>query len=139
MVFGGDFNVVRFFHEKYSLGRRTRSVRQFDELIRELELKDLALQNASFTWSNFRETPVKCRLDRFLFTEEWGAGKMISDKRQGAGHAQTICHLSWIRHWYHGDQHLLDLKTCGWGTQVSVRIARGGGGGLKWRGGNLTR
>ncbi|KAL5566826.1 hypothetical protein UlMin_029990 [Ulmus minor] len=25
---GGDFNVVRFFHEKYPLGRRTRSVRQ---------------------------------------------------------------------------------------------------------------
>ncbi|KAL5583298.1 hypothetical protein UlMin_015740 [Ulmus minor] len=100
---GGDFNVVRFCHEKYPLGRRTRSVRQFDELIRELALKDLALHNASFTWSNFRETPVKCRLDRFLFTEEWGAGK--SDIRQETGSRTCSDHMPLI----------LDTSPVSWG------------------------
>ncbi|KAL5575065.1 hypothetical protein UlMin_016764 [Ulmus minor] len=91
---GGDFNIVRFCHEKYPLGRRTRSVRQFDELITELELKDLALQNASFTWSNFREMLVKCRLDRFLFTEEWGARK--NDIRQETGSRTCSDHMPLI-------------------------------------------
>ena len=38
----------------------------FDELVRELNLKDPPICNGQFTWSNFRALPVCCRLDRFL-------------------------------------------------------------------------
>lgn len=41
---GEDFIVVRFSHEKSPPSSRTRSVRLFDEFMRELELRDLALQ-----------------------------------------------------------------------------------------------
>ncbi|KAL5550481.1 hypothetical protein UlMin_000657 [Ulmus minor] len=100
---GGDFNVVRYCHEKSPPSRRTRSVRLFDELIRELELRDLALHNASFTWSNFREEVVKSRLDRFLFTEEWEAGK--NDIRQETGSRTCSDHMPII----------LDTSPVSWG------------------------
>ncbi|RVW29586.1 Transposon TX1 uncharacterized 149 kDa protein [Vitis vinifera] len=36
------------------------------------ELLDPPLRNASFTWSNMQESPVCKRLDRFLYSNEWG-------------------------------------------------------------------
>ena len=51
-------------------------MRIFDELIRELELQDPHLNNGQFTWSNFREHPICCRLDRFLLSR--GFNEMFS-------------------------------------------------------------
>ena len=79
---GGDFNVVRNIGEKRNSLRITRSMRTFDELIREVELQDPPLINAQFTWSNFREHPICCRLDRFLFSK--GFSEMFSYFRQEA-------------------------------------------------------
>ena len=70
---GGDFNVVRRVDEKFNSLTNTRSMREFDLLIDELELVDPNLTNARFTWSNFRQFPICCRLDRFFFTNEWAA------------------------------------------------------------------
>ncbi|RVW19550.1 putative ribonuclease H protein [Vitis vinifera] len=49
----------------------TSSMRDFDGFIRESELHDPPLRNASFTWSNMQESPVCKRLDRFLYSNEW--------------------------------------------------------------------
>ena len=68
---GGDFNVIRRSAEKLGGSRLTLNMRYFDELIRELELFDPPLRNASFTWSNMQDDPICKRLDRFLFTVEW--------------------------------------------------------------------
>ena len=64
---GGDFNVVRNTRGKRNSLSNTHSIRTFDELIRKVELQDPPLINAQFTWSNFREHPICCRLDRFYF------------------------------------------------------------------------
>ncbi|KAL5543130.1 hypothetical protein UlMin_010840 [Ulmus minor] len=98
-----DFNVVRFSHEKSPTSRKTRSVRLFDKFIRELELRDLALHNASFTWSHFREEPIKSRLDIFLFIEEWGVGK--NDIRQEKESMTCSDHMPLI----------LDMMSVSWG------------------------
>ena len=71
---GGDFNVVRRVSEKFNSSTNTRSMKDFDYLIGELELVDPHLNNAKFTWSNFRHQPICSRLDRFLFTNLWAAG-----------------------------------------------------------------
>ena len=71
---GGDFNVVRRATKKFNSLTVTSSMREFDALIGELELVDPSLSNAKFTWSNFRPFPICCRLDRFLFTNEWAEG-----------------------------------------------------------------
>ena len=68
---GGGFNVVRNVQEKFNSNRTTRSMKLFDELVRELNLKDPLLRNGQFNWSNFREQPVCCRLDRFLHSNSW--------------------------------------------------------------------
>ena len=68
---GGDFNVIRKRSEKLGGSRFTFSMRDFDDFIRECELHDPPLQNASFTWSNIQESPVCKRLDRFLYSNEW--------------------------------------------------------------------
>ncbi|WJZ94571.1 hypothetical protein VitviT2T_013415 [Vitis vinifera] len=68
---GGDFNVIRRSSEKLGGSRFTSSMREFDGFIRESELHDPPLRNASFTWSNMQESPVCKRLDRFLYSNEW--------------------------------------------------------------------
>ena len=79
---GGDFNVVREVNEKLNSDSVTRSMKIFDELIREMGLVDPPSRNAKFTWSNFREQPICCRLNRFLFSVEWGA--IFLHSRQGS-------------------------------------------------------
>ncbi|RVX23794.1 hypothetical protein CK203_000662 [Vitis vinifera] len=69
---GGDFNVIRKSSEKMGGSSLTPSMRDFDSFIRECELLDPPLRNASFTWSNMQESPVCMRLDRFLYSNEWG-------------------------------------------------------------------
>ena len=71
---GGDFNVVRRVSEKFNSSTNTRSMKEFDYLIKEFELVDPNLNNAQFTWSNFRQRPICCRLDRFLLTNAWATG-----------------------------------------------------------------
>ena len=73
-VWGGDLNVVRRVSKKFNNLSNTRSMREFNSLIGELDLVDPNLNNARFTWSNFREYPICCRLDIFLLTNEWAAG-----------------------------------------------------------------
>ncbi|RVW14714.1 LINE-1 retrotransposable element ORF2 protein [Vitis vinifera] len=55
---GGDFNVIRRSSEKLGGSRLTSSMKDFDCFIRECELLDRLLRNASFTWSNMQESPV---------------------------------------------------------------------------------
>lgn len=69
---GRDFNVVRSIDEKANSPTFTRSMRMLDELINEMELIDPPLSNASYTWSNFKEIPICCRLDRYLFSANFG-------------------------------------------------------------------
>ena len=70
----GDFNVVRRVTKKFNSITYTRSMREFDYLIGELELVDPNLVNAMFTWSIFRHHPICSRLDRF-FIQQWvGSG-----------------------------------------------------------------
>ena len=64
---GGDFNVIRRISEKLGDSRPTTSMRDFDDFIRDCELIDPPLRNASFTLSNLQEIPICKRLDGFLF------------------------------------------------------------------------
>ena len=65
--------MVREVREKLNSSSVTRSMKSFDELIREIGLVDPPLRNAKFIWSNFCEQPICCRLNRFMFSVEWGA------------------------------------------------------------------
>uniref|UniRef100_A0A803PIR5 Reverse transcriptase domain-containing protein n=1 Tax=Cannabis sativa TaxID=3483 RepID=A0A803PIR5_CANSA len=70
MVFGG-LQCDEKSGEKLNSSSCTKSIKVFDELIREMRLIDPNLNNGRFTWSSFRATPICSRLDRFLFTCKW--------------------------------------------------------------------
>lgn len=70
-VVGGHFNVIRFVHEKNSGGRITKSMRDFDGLVRSARLRDSPLSNAKFTWMNNQSRLVLSTLDRFLVSRDW--------------------------------------------------------------------
>lgn len=48
----GDFNVVRFAHEKNHAERITRSMRDFGDFVNQCALCDCPFLNAKFTWTN---------------------------------------------------------------------------------------
>lgn len=88
-VVGGDFNVIRFAHEKNSHSRVMRSMRDFGEFINCGSLLDCPLMNARFTWAIGQEQPTLSELDRFLVSNDWeelyprfsqeGLPKIVSD------------------------------------------------------------
>ncbi|KAF6157441.1 hypothetical protein GIB67_004379 [Kingdonia uniflora] len=59
----GDFNVIRFVHEKNTATRLTLSMRSFGEFIQRNSLLGLLLSGGKFTGSSNEEVSVLCRLD----------------------------------------------------------------------------
>lgn len=70
-MIGGDFNVIRFIHEKNGVSRITRSMRDFDDFVRCANLRDSPLSNTKYTWTNGQYSLVLCRLGRFLASGDW--------------------------------------------------------------------
>ncbi|XP_026444566.1 uncharacterized protein LOC113344892 [Papaver somniferum] len=69
LCFGGDFNVVRYMAERRGCCRVSNSMKLFNDLCNELDLVDLPLSGAKYTWS--RHPNKKSKIDRFLFTPDW--------------------------------------------------------------------
>lgn len=67
----GNFNVIRFVHEKFHVGMMNKSMRDFNEFVQIHALRDCHLTNANFTWTNDQESPILCCLDRFLVSNSW--------------------------------------------------------------------
>ncbi|XVF04129.1 hypothetical protein REPUB_Repub05bG0055500 [Reevesia pubescens] len=65
-ILGGDFNVVRFPHEKKGLVLNQGPMNLFSEFIENLDFVDLPVTGGYFTWSSNRADPYFCKLDRFL-------------------------------------------------------------------------
>ena len=86
----GDFNTPMYPSEKSSNTRSNASMRSFDQVIKDMELIDLPLGNGHYTWSNFRESPICARLDRFLFTREWE--EYFKQNKQVLGNRVTSDH-----------------------------------------------
>lgn len=70
-VVGGDFNVIRFVHEKNTNPWVTRSMREFGDFVNECSLRDNPILNAKFTWTNGHKSPTFCKLDRFFVSNDW--------------------------------------------------------------------
>ena len=68
---GGDFNVVRFSRERRNCFRSSGSMRLFQEVIEDLELKDLPLFSGSFTWCGGLNKRLAFKLDRLLVSNDW--------------------------------------------------------------------
>jgi hypothetical protein len=68
---GGDFNMIRYAHEKNNSNFRASEAEAFNECINEMQLIELPLLDRDFTWSNRRDNPTLERLDRFFVNVSW--------------------------------------------------------------------
>lgn len=69
-VIRGDFNVIRFVHEKNIRTRVTKSMRDFEAFIYDCSLHDCPMLNAKFIWTNDQDPPTLSKLDRILVTND---------------------------------------------------------------------
>nr|XP_020185877.1 uncharacterized protein LOC109771591 [Aegilops tauschii subsp. strangulata] len=67
----GDFNLIRFPHEKNNDRFDASRAAVFNSLVNSLALHELALSDRLFTWTNRRDPPTLARLDRVFFDHAW--------------------------------------------------------------------
>jgi endonuclease/exonuclease/phosphatase family metal-dependent hydrolase len=70
-IIGGDFNVVRFGHEKNKNYHHSRFSDVFNSIIQTYELREIPMSGGGYTWSSNHESPTMKKLDRVLVTREW--------------------------------------------------------------------
>lgn len=67
----GDFNMIRYTHEKNNNNFRWSEAEAFNDYINDMCLIELPLLDRMFTWSNKRNTPTLERLDRVFINLAW--------------------------------------------------------------------
>lgn len=67
----GDFNMIRYAHEKNKHNFRLSEAEAFNDCIDAMCLIELPLLDRSFTWSNKRTHPTLERLDRVFINLDW--------------------------------------------------------------------
>jgi hypothetical protein len=67
----GDFNMIRYAHEKNNDNFHLAEAESFNKFIDDLCLIELPLIDRSFTWSNRRVIPTLERLDRVFINMNW--------------------------------------------------------------------
>ena len=78
----GDFNAVRFTHEKKGGSQKWKSGSgDLDEMCRNAELDDLRAVGSFYTWTNCGDVArrISCKLDRALVNDKWGERFPLSD------------------------------------------------------------
>ncbi|XP_028080504.1 uncharacterized protein LOC114282068 [Camellia sinensis] len=68
---GGDFNEIKNISERIGCSRRDRGMRDFNNMIAQLELIDIPMLGRKFTWCNSQVREKWSRIDRFLLNYEW--------------------------------------------------------------------
>ncbi|KAL7171376.1 hypothetical protein ACSBR2_036097 [Camellia fascicularis] len=68
---GGDFNEVRVMSERKGCLRRDRGMKDFNDLIDNLELLAIPMIGRTFTWCNALVGDRWNRIDRFLIDHRW--------------------------------------------------------------------
>ncbi|TYK03825.1 exodeoxyribonuclease-like [Cucumis melo var. makuwa] len=67
----GDFNITRWAHERYPLGRSTRGMELFNKLIESVYLMEIPMLNGRYTWPREGGTSSKSLSNRFFINKEW--------------------------------------------------------------------
>lgn len=71
LLIGGDFNIIRYSHEKNTDTGVHKHTPLFNSLIHFYELRELSMSGGLYTWSNNQECPTMEKLDRILISKEW--------------------------------------------------------------------
>ena len=67
----GDFHIIYKASDKNNANLNRRQMRIFQETLNACELKEIALQNRRYTWSNEQDSPTLVKLNRFFCNASW--------------------------------------------------------------------
>lgn len=70
-IVGGDFNIIRFQHEKNKNGGTNKYSDILNSIISAYELREIAMTGGQFTWNDNQTDPTLEKLDRVLMSKEW--------------------------------------------------------------------
>jgi hypothetical protein len=73
VLFGGDFNLVRFIDDKSNRIINHRWADSFNEWIESNALIEINPTNKKFTWTNNQEIPILAKIDRIFVSTSWEA------------------------------------------------------------------
>jgi hypothetical protein len=71
ILLAGDFNILRRREDKSNNNSNPHWPFVFNEIIENLNLREIALSGRQFTWVSRRENPTYEKLDRVLASVEW--------------------------------------------------------------------
>ncbi|XP_071685197.1 uncharacterized protein [Lolium perenne] len=71
LIVGGDFNLIRGPRDKSNANINWPRVRQFNDTIASLSLRELNRTGARFTWTNKQLSPIRSVLDRVFVSPSW--------------------------------------------------------------------
>jgi hypothetical protein len=72
LLMGGDFNIIRYSHEKSTCTGHTVWMDMFNSFINDTTLIELVRGGSRFTQTNKQTNPVRSNLDMILVNKEWG-------------------------------------------------------------------
>jgi hypothetical protein len=67
----GDFNITRDLAKSTSTNPNTHDMVEFNEMIADLQMREITLYGRSFTWPNMRPNTSFSKLDRMLLSQHW--------------------------------------------------------------------
>jgi endonuclease/exonuclease/phosphatase family metal-dependent hydrolase len=70
-MLSGDFNMIRYSHEKNNTNFHFAEVEAFNECVNDMSLIELSLLDRNFTWSNKRCVPTLEWMDRVFINLIW--------------------------------------------------------------------
>jgi endonuclease/exonuclease/phosphatase family metal-dependent hydrolase len=71
LVVVGDFNMIRFVHEKSNGSEYIIWMDMFNSFINDTALIEIIRGGSRFTWTNKQANPIKCVLDRVFVSKDW--------------------------------------------------------------------
>ncbi|XP_026377779.1 uncharacterized protein LOC113272088 [Papaver somniferum] len=70
-IIGGDFNEIRFTHERSTGGEDSVGMSRLNRFISQHELFYLPLHGGTYTWTNNQFNNIRSRIDRIMVSPEW--------------------------------------------------------------------
>jgi hypothetical protein len=90
----GEFNLIRGRADKNNNNIDWQRVHQFNDCIARLQLSEVVISGARYTWSNKQRNPVRCVLDRVLVSPTWETSfplmSLLAESSIGSDHSSLL-------------------------------------------------
>jgi hypothetical protein len=103
VIIGGDFNMIRYIHEK-SLGTKyTIWLDMLNNFINDTKIIELIRGGSLFTWTNKQQNPIRSNLDKIFVSKSWDQHylrtRVMTMTRVGSNLDRIFLSKSWDQHY----------------------------------------